>query len=80
MGRPWGTHIKEPGMNWDQMEGKWEQAKGKVKEKWGKLTDNDITRINGKREQLVGRIQERYGCTKEKAEEELNAWERDVRW
>jgi uncharacterized protein YjbJ (UPF0337 family) len=62
------------------MEGKWEQAKGKIKEKWGKLTDDDMTVINGKRDQLAGRIQERYGYTKERAEEEMKAWERDARW
>ncbi|WP_432263189.1 CsbD family protein [Cupriavidus sp. TMH.W2] len=67
-------------MNWDQIEGEWEQAKGKVKEKWGKLTDDDITLVSGKRDQLVGRIRERYGYTKERAEEEMKAWERDVRW
>jgi uncharacterized protein YjbJ (UPF0337 family) len=78
--QPWAPNIQESGMNWDRIEGKWEQTKGKVKEKWGKLTDNDIARIGGKRDQLVGRIQERYGCTKETAEEELKAWERDIRW
>ena len=67
-------------MNWDQIAGDWKQFTGKVKEKWGKLTDDDITRINGKRDQLAGRIQERYGYTKEKAEEEMKAWERDTRW
>jgi uncharacterized protein YjbJ (UPF0337 family) len=72
--------MKEHDMNWDQIEGKWEQVKGKVKEKWGKLTDDDIAQINGKRDQLAGRIQERYGYTKERAEEEMKAWERDTRW
>ncbi|MCA3182658.1 MAG: CsbD family protein, partial [Cupriavidus sp.] len=57
-----------------------DQAKGKIKEKWGKLTDDDITVINGKRDQLAGRIQERYGYTKERAEEEMKAWEQDARW
>jgi uncharacterized protein YjbJ (UPF0337 family) len=67
-------------MNWDQIEGKWDQVKGKVKEKWGQLTDDDLTVIRGKRDQLAGKIQERYGYTKERAEDELKAWERDTRW
>jgi len=58
-------------MNWDQAKGNWKQFKGQVKQKWGKLTDDDLTRINGKREELVGRIQERYGLAKEQAEKEL---------
>jgi len=54
----------------------WKQAAGKVKEKWGKLTDDDVAVIAGKRDQLVGRIRERYGVAKEKAQEEVKAWER----
>ena len=62
-------------MNSDQIAGNWKQLTGKVKEQWGKLTDDDITIIEGKRDQLVGRVQERYGIAKEKAEEEVKAWE-----
>lgn len=62
-------------MNSDQIAGNWKQLTGKVKEQWGKLTDDDITTIEGKREQLVGRVQERYGIAKEKAEDEVKAWE-----
>lgn len=65
-------------MNSDQWSGNWKQFKGKVKEQWGKLTDDDLTVIEGKRDQLVGRIQERYGVAKEKAEEEVNTWERSL--
>ena len=62
-------------MNSDTISGNWKQLKGKVKEQWGKLTDDDITVIEGKRDQLVGRVQERYGIAKEKAEEQVKAWE-----
>lgn len=62
-------------MNEDIFSGKWHQFKGKVKEKWGKLTDNDLTKINGKREQLLGALEERYGWQKQKAEEELKKFE-----
>ena len=48
-------------MNKDQVEGNWKQLKGKVKEQWGKLSDDDIAKINGNREQLEGLIQSRYG-------------------
>jgi len=59
-------------MNSDQIEGNWKQFSGKVKEKWGKLTDDDLTRIAGKKDQLVGIIQERYGIKKEEAQKELD--------
>ena len=59
-------------MNREEMKGKWTQLKGNVKKKWGKLTDDDINRIEGDRDQLVGKIQERYGHSKEKAEKEVD--------
>lgn len=61
-------------MNWDQVEGKWEQMKGAVKQKWGKLTDDDLTKIQGKSEQLSGKLQERYGYNKEQAEKEMSSF------
>ena len=65
-------------MNSDMIAGNWKQLTGKVKEQWGKLTDDDLTVIEGKRDQLIGRVQERYGIAKEKAEEEVAAWERKL--
>lgn len=62
-------------MNSDMIAGNWKQLTGKVKEQWGKLTDDDLTVIEGKRDQLVGRVQERYGIAKDKAEEQVAAWE-----
>lgn len=59
-------------MNKDTFEGKWHELKGKVKEKWGKLTDDDLTKINGKREALLGKLQTHYGYAKDKAEKELS--------
>jgi uncharacterized protein YjbJ (UPF0337 family) len=58
-------------MNEDILEGKWKQVKGNVKNWWGKLTDDDVDRIEGKSEKLVGLLQERYGWTKERANEEF---------
>ncbi len=63
-------------MNSDTMKGNWKQFKGQVKEQWGKLTDDDLTAIDGKRDQLVGKVQERYGVGREKAEEQVNQFEK----
>jgi hypothetical protein len=38
-------------MNWDQMKGNWNQFKGKVRQQWGKLTDDDMDKIQGKQEE-----------------------------
>lgn len=61
-------------MNWSQFEGRWNDVKGQVKERWGRLSDDDLTRVEGKRDRLVGLIQQKYGIAKEKAEDEINAW------
>jgi uncharacterized protein YjbJ (UPF0337 family) len=65
-------------MNKDIFEGQWKTLKGQVKEKWGKLTDDDLTRIEGKRDQLLGFLQKRYGYNQDRAEEELSSWEKEV--
>jgi len=60
-------------MHSDILEGKWLQIRGRVKEWWGKLTDDDLDKIEGKRDRLVGALQEKYGYAKRKAEEEIAA-------
>ena len=65
-------------MNWDRIAGDWKQFSGKAKEQWGKLTDDDLTRIAGKRDQLEGLLQQRYGYAKDKAKEEIDRWSRDM--
>jgi uncharacterized protein YjbJ (UPF0337 family) len=62
-------------MNWDTIKGQWKQFRGNVKEQWGKLTDDDLDRIEGKRDQLVGAIQERYGIARDEAERQLAQFE-----
>jgi uncharacterized protein YjbJ (UPF0337 family) len=59
-------------MNQDMAQGKWQQLSGKIKQKWGKLTDDDLTRASGDREYLVGKLHEQYGLAKDKAERELD--------
>jgi uncharacterized protein YjbJ (UPF0337 family) len=61
-------------MNSDQFEGKWKQLKGSVKQRWGKLTDDDVTRLSGKKDELIGKLQERYGITREQAQREADEW------
>jgi len=57
-------------MNKDILQDKRRELKGLVKEKWGKLTDQDLDRIEGRAERLIGLLQQRYGYAKEKAEQE----------
>ena len=57
-------------MNKDILQGKRRELKGLVKEQWGRLTDDDLDRIEGQAERLIGLLQQRYGYAKEKAEQE----------
>jgi uncharacterized protein YjbJ (UPF0337 family) len=58
-------------MNTDQLKGKWHQVKGKAKQRWGKLTDDDLDRVNGAMDKLAGVLQERYGWERDRAEREI---------
>jgi uncharacterized protein YjbJ (UPF0337 family) len=61
----------------DILLGKWHELKGQVRQQWGKLTDDDLTRLSGKTEELAGVLQQRYGYGKAQAEIEINNWLRD---
>ena len=59
-------------MNSDVFKGKWLQFKGEVKSRWGKLTDDDLDRVEGDSEKLIGRVQERYGYARAEAQREVD--------
>jgi uncharacterized protein YjbJ (UPF0337 family) len=44
--------------------------RGQAKVWWGKLTDDDLDKVEGKYEKIIGLLQEKYGYTKQQAEEE----------
>jgi uncharacterized protein YjbJ (UPF0337 family) len=58
-------------MNQDVLSGKWKQMRGQVKQWWGKLTDDDLDRIDGAMDKLAGTLQERYGWERDQAEREM---------
>ena len=62
-------------MNEDTLKGQWTQLKGAVREQWGKLTNDDLDRIQGKGEQLVGKIQQRYGIARDEAQKQVDSWQ-----
>ena len=53
-------------MNWDHMA---------LKKRWGKLTDEDLRRINGKREHLSKVLSERYALPRDQAEQQITEFE-----
>ncbi|HZX91853.1 MAG TPA: CsbD family protein [Rudaea sp.] len=65
-------------MNEDRIKGQWKQLAGKLKEKWGKLTDNDLQRVDGSSEYLAGRLQERYGIARDEAKKQISEFEKSL--
>jgi uncharacterized protein YjbJ (UPF0337 family) len=61
-------------MNWDRIEGNWKEMKGRARQQWGKLTDDDLHRIEGKRTELAGSLQKHYGIAKEDADRQIDDW------
>lgn len=61
-------------MNAQVLKGRWKEVKGKIKAKWGRLTDDELDRIDGDMDQLIGALQTRYGLVKDEARKELDAW------
>jgi uncharacterized protein YjbJ (UPF0337 family) len=59
-------------MNTDILKGKWTQIKGDVKKAFGRLTDDDLIKMEGDLTHAAGVIQERYGITREEAEKRWN--------
>lgn len=71
--------MKVANVNQDILAGKWKQVRGKAKQWWGKLTDNDLDRINGRSEELIGKLQEVYGYTRQDAETEVERFLEQIR-
>jgi uncharacterized protein YjbJ (UPF0337 family) len=65
--------IKQGGlsMNQDILSGKWKQMRGQVKQWWGKLTDDDLDRVDGAMDKLAGALQERYGWERDEVDREI---------
>jgi uncharacterized protein YjbJ (UPF0337 family) len=66
------------GASQDILFGKWHELKGKVRQRWGKLTGDDLARLNGKTDELVVLLQQRYGYGKAQAEIEITNWLSDL--
>jgi uncharacterized protein YjbJ (UPF0337 family) len=65
-------------MSWDHIVANWGTLAQQVRGTWPKLTLEDCERVAGKREYLIAAIQNRYGVTRDEAERELDAFERNL--
>ena len=67
-------------MNIDIIKGQWHMIKGKLKEQWGKLTDDEITKMEGNSEELAGALQKAYGYDKDAAQKEIKKFIDTNKW
>jgi uncharacterized protein YjbJ (UPF0337 family) len=58
-------------LNKEILKGKWLQIKSDVPNWWGKVSDDDVDRIQGNTENFIRKLQERYGIGREQAEKEI---------
>ena len=65
-------------MNQDIIAGNWKQLKGKIQAKWGDLTDDDFKVAEGNAEYLTGKLQERYGYDRDRANTEVQEFQRTL--
>lgn len=61
-------------MNEDIVKGKWKELRGKVRERWGKVTGDDVDRLEGTADELIGLLQQRYGYERQQAQKEVREW------
>lgn len=55
----------------DEMKGKWKQQVGAAKIAWGKLTEDELLKLEGHEQKLAGLVQERYAITRDEADEQV---------
>ncbi|MFU8797632.1 MAG: CsbD family protein [Gammaproteobacteria bacterium] len=55
----------------DIVQGSWDEIKGKIKKQWGKLTDDEILKMEGRYDELSGCLQRHYGYKESQARDEI---------
>ncbi len=55
----------------DEIRGMWKQQLGAAKIAWGKLTEDELLKVEGHEQKLAGLVQERYAVTRDEAEKQV---------
>lgn len=58
----------------DEMKGIWKQRVGAAKIAWGKLTEDELLRLEGHEQKLAGLVQERYAITRDEADKQVKSF------
>lgn len=58
-------------MNKNIIQGKWKEIKGRLQQQWGKLSDDEISKLRGSYDELSGMLQKKYGYDQERTHKEI---------
>jgi uncharacterized protein YjbJ (UPF0337 family) len=58
----------------DEIKGKWKQQVGAAKIAWGKLTEDELLKLEGHEQKLAGLVQERYAITRDEADKQVKSF------
>lgn len=58
----------------DELKGLWKQRVGAAKVAWGKLTEDELLRLEGHEQKLAGLVQERYAITRDEADKQVKSF------
>ncbi len=58
----------------DEVKGKWKQHVGAAKIAWGKLTEDELLKLEGQQQRLAGLVQERYAITRDEADKQVKSF------
>lgn len=58
----------------DEVKGAWKQRVGAAKIAWGKLTEDELLRLEGHEQKLAGLVQERYAITRDEADKQVKTF------
>jgi uncharacterized protein YjbJ (UPF0337 family) len=58
----------------DILQPRWHEVKSQVNKRWGKFTEDEISKLTGSQEQLVYALRRRYGYALGQAQMEIQRW------
>ena len=56
----------------------WAWVSDKIHTCWGKLTDEDVAKIDGNYKKFIATVKARYGCSDDKAEDQIQRYSRTI--
>ena len=65
-------------MDWNNIHSNWKHYKGVIQNRWGRLSNDDLDKINGDRKKLSSKIQVEYNYSKSEAEHNIDSFIADM--